>query len=50
MEEDIIIPYSRIYWQEVNSAVGPEIAIAKILVGLKIGHLVWDCHTYNICG
>ena len=25
------MPYSRKYWQEINLAVGPKIAIAKIL-------------------
>ena len=29
------ILYSRKYWQELNLAVGPKIAIAKILVNLN---------------
>ena len=30
------VPYSRKYWQELNWAVGPQIAIAKILVDLNL--------------
>ena len=29
------IPYSRKYWQELNLAVGPKIAIAKMLADLN---------------
>ena len=30
------IPYSRKYWRELNLAVGPQIAIAKILADLNL--------------
>ena len=33
-KQEINIPYSRKYWRELN--VGPEIAIAKILVDLNL--------------
>ena len=33
------IPYSRKYWRELNLAVGPQIAIAKILADLNLA--VW---------
>ena len=44
----VYILYSRKYWRELNLAVGPEIAIAKILVDLKFGGLVRDRNMY-IC-
>ena len=31
------ILYSRKYWQELNLAIGPKSAIAKILAGLRFG-------------
>ena len=43
-----IIPHSRKYWQELNLAVEPKMAIARILVDLKFGSSVRDHHTY-IC-
>ena len=33
------LPYSRRYWQELNLAVGPLIAIAKILVDFNLAVL-----------
>ena len=35
-ELDIQLPYSRKYWQKLNLAVGPQIAIAKILADLNL--------------
>ena len=32
----IIIPYSRKYWRELNLAVEPKIAIARILADLNL--------------
>ena len=46
--EYYFLPYSRKYWQELNLAVEPQIAIASILVDLKFGSLVRDHHTYII--
>ena len=34
-----IIPYSRKYWRELNLAVEPQIAIARILADLNLA--VW---------
>ena len=34
-----LIPYSQKYWLELNLAVGPQIAIVKILVDLNL--VVW---------
>ena len=34
--QQIYIPYSRKYLRELNLAVGPQIAIAKILVDLNL--------------
>ena len=43
------IPYSRKYWRELNLAVGPEIAIARILADLNLAvRYIHDRHTY-IC-
>ena len=33
---DNVIPYSRKYWRELNLAVEPNIAIARILVNLNL--------------
>ena len=42
-------PYSRKYWRELNLAVDPKIAIARILADLNLA--VWygsALHIYNI--
>ena len=43
------ISYSQKYWRELNLAVEPKIAIARILADLKFGGSVQDRHTYIIC-
>ena len=40
LKEKPYILYSRKYWRELNLAVGPKIAIAKISVDLNLG--VWQ--------
>ena len=45
------VPYSWKCWQELNWAVGPQVAIAKYsnICGFKFGSSVKVQHTYNIC-
>ena len=40
------IPYSQKYWQELNLAVGSQIAIANALADLNL--VVWDGITIRI--
>ena len=43
------VPYSQKYWRELNLAVEPKIAIARILAdSYKFGGLVQDRHTYRV--
>ena len=37
----LVLPYSRKYWQEINLAVEPKIAIVRILVDLHVNLAVW---------
>ena len=43
-----MIPYSRKYWQELNLAVEPKIAIARILADLNLA-VRYGIAKYIIC-
>ena len=44
------MPYSRNNWRELNLAVEPKIAIARMIIGgFKFGGSVQDRHMYIIC-